>query len=59
MTEQQRQAFEAFAILRAHTNLFATLIESGSLEHMQEQMRNLQNAFAAVVAIGEQQKKAA
>ncbi len=59
MTELQRQAFEACAVLRAHTNLFAALIENGSLEQMEEQLKNLQSAFAAVVAIGEQQKKAA
>ncbi len=59
MTEQQRLAFEAAAILRAHTNLFAALIENGNVDHMQEQMQNLQAALSALVALSEKQKQAA
>lgn len=49
MTESQKQVFEAFAVLRAHTQLFAQLIEQGTTEDMKAQLAQVQEALAKVV----------
>lgn len=51
MTEQQKQAFEAFALLRAHTALFTQVIEGGTVEDMQAQLQQVQDALKRVAAI--------
>lgn len=51
MTEQQKQAFEAFALLRAHTVLFSQVVENGTVEDMQAQLQQVQDALNRVASI--------
>ena len=51
MTEQQKQAFEAFALLRAHAALFAQVIEGGTVQDMQSQLQQVQDALNRVAAL--------
>ena len=58
MTEQQKQFFEAFAVLRAHTQLFAEMIGPAGINDLQAQLAQVQEALNRVAALPEGPKAA-
>lgn len=59
MNHEQKAAFEAYAILQAHTNLLTQVVSQGTVEDMRAQIAMVQQAIEAVAALQDQQAKAA
>jgi hypothetical protein len=58
MTEQQKQYFEAYAILRAHTQLFVQMVDQATTADLQAQLAQVQAALTRVASLPEIQKAA-